>query len=197
MFWWTLITLLAVVTAILVYGAAAVGSGIFIRALCRGKDAGPTVALTFDDGPHPDHTPKVLDVLNRYGIKAAFFVSGKKAEAYPQIVRRIVEQGHLVGNHSYTHATCFPLYGRKRMENDLAQCSKAILLAGGEHPVYFRPPFGVTNPVVARAVRRSGLKVCGWSVRSFDTTGRPRERILGRIIRKLHHGAIILLHADR
>ncbi|MCD8072649.1 MAG: polysaccharide deacetylase family protein [Alistipes sp.] len=197
MFWWTVIGIFAAVAAVLVYGSVAIGSGIYVKALCRGRNAGKAVALTFDDGPHPELTPKVLDVLRRHGVRATFFVSGKNAEAYPAIVRRIAREGHLVGNHSYGHAGYFPLYGPKKMAGDIDRCSEAIQRATGGAPRYFRPPFGVTNPMVARTAHRAGLKVCGWSIRSFDTMGRPLERVLRRVTGRLHDGAVILLHDNR
>ncbi len=191
-----------IITVLVIIGFIAqasgnVGSGVYIKALCRAKTIHNVVALTFDDGPHPDRTPKVLDVLAQHGVKAAFFVIGERAEAHPEIVRRIVAEGHLIGNHTYSHSGNFPWMKYVKMKDEIDWCDVAIEKITGSRPTLFRPPFGVTNPPLARAVGNR-YTVVGWDVRSLDTVSRrPRTKVLERVRRRLRPGSVVLLHDDR
>ena len=179
---------------LLVRGSAAVRASWYLRMRCRARRAGRRVALTFDDGPDPQRTPAVLDLLARQGVRATFFVVGARAEAHPELVRRMVAEGHVVGNHSYTHSWRFPLRSLGRTVEELRRTGEVLHRITGRQPRLFRPPFGVTNPTIARAVRRLGLDPVGWSIRSLDTMGQSPERVAARILRRLHPGAVILLH---
>ena len=179
---------------LLFYASYSIRAGCYLKALCRAKKKEKVVALTFDDGPHPAHTAEVLDVLKQYRAPAAFFCIGSQAEKYPEAVRRIVADGHTVGNHSYRHTGWFPFYSAKKMEKDL-RLSQGILERITKRPVtFFRPPFGVTNPTVAKVVKKTGYHTIGWNIRSFDTRGESPERIFRRIVRRLEPGSVILLH---
>lgn len=185
----------AICMAVLVWGSASVRSGFYLSARCRGERSERSVALTFDDGPDPRHTPEVLDVLSRHGVRATFFLIGEKAATHPELVRRIVAEGHVIGNHTHTHSGLFPLLRLRRMLEELQKVGETIRQITGRRPRLFRPPFGVTNPTIRRAVDRRGLTVVGWSIRSWDTVARiPRRKVLDRIVRRLHPGAVILLH---
>lgn len=179
---------------LLVRGSASVRASWYLRMRCRARRAGRRVALTFDDGPDPQRTPAVLDLLARQGVRATFFVVGARAEAHPELVRRMVAEGHVVGNHSYTHSWRFPLRSLDRTMEELCRTGEVLHRITGRQPRLFRPPFGVTNPTIARAVRRLGLDPVGWSIRSLDTMGQSPERVAARILRRLHPGAVILLH---
>lgn len=179
---------------LLVRGSASVRASWYLRMRCRARRAGRRVALTFDDGPDPQRTPAVLDLLARQGVRATFFVVGARAEAHPELVRRMVAEGHVVGNHSYTHSWRFPLRSLGRTVEELRRTGEVLHRITGRQPRLFRPPFGVTNPTIARAVRRLGLDPVGWSIRSLDTMGQSPERVAARILRRLHPGAVILLH---
>lgn len=193
---WLLVFLLgaAGIGFLFFYASSSIQAGFYLKALCRGKGKERVVALTFDDGPDPEHTPEVLDVLKRYEVPATFFCIGSKAEALPDLVRRICSDGHIIGNHSYTHTGFFPLYGLERMLNDLSRSHTCLERITGKAVTWFRPPFGVTNPTVASAVKRMGYRTIGWSIRSFDTREESEERIFRRITRQLAPGAVILLH---
>lgn len=180
-----------------VYASASIRSGVYIRALCWKRTDRRVVALTFDDGVDPVQTPRVLDVLRRHGVQSAFFLIGERAERHPELVRRMVQEGHLVGNHSYRHGGCFPLLGVRKMEAELRRTDEVLSGITGQPVTLFRPPFGVTNPTVARAVKKFGYRTVGWSVRSLDTMGRSSEWVVRRIARRLKPGAVILLHDDR
>ncbi|MEG1511726.1 MAG: polysaccharide deacetylase family protein [Bacteroidales bacterium] len=180
-----------------VYASASISLGIYVKALCKIKINKPIIAITFDDGPNPVYTPKVLEVLRENNIKALFFCVGSMAKKYPNIVKQIIDEGHIIGNHSYSHSNFFPIFSKNKMKADMEQCSCVLEKITGEKTLLFRPPFGVTNPIVASAIKECGFKTVGWSIRSFDTISGPRENVVKRIINKLHNGAIILLHDNR
>ena len=191
-----LIISLAIATAAgAVWASASIHSPFYLRSLCRRSEAGAVVALTFDDGPDPVRTPELLEVLARHDVKATFFLTGKQVAANPELVRRIVAEGHVVGNHTYSHSGWFPLLNLRNTVRELDDASRAIEEVTALRPRLFRPPFGVTNPTIARAVKELRLLPIGWSIRSFDTVSRtPRAKVLARMMRRLHAGAVILLH---
>lgn len=185
----------AVLTAFLVWASADIGSGVYVRALCRRRTGKAVVALTFDDGPDPVTTPEVLDVLRRHGVKAAFFVTGEKLRRNPETARRTVAEGHILGNHTYRHSAFFPLMSGRGVAEEIEKTQIAAEEIAGVRPLLFRPPFGVTNPIIGGAVSRAGLRCIGWSIRSLDTfENRSREEVCRRIADRLHNGAVILLH---
>lgn len=184
----------AILLGFLFYASYSIKSQVYVRALCRVKTQEKVVYLTFDDAPDAVQTPKVLDVLKRNNIKAAFFCIGSRIAGCEPIVKRIADDGHLIGNHSFSHKNSFPLLGRRKMVEDIEQCQSELKRATGSDTQFFRPPFGVTNPRVAYAVRKLNLKVIGWSIRTYDTNQPPVEKVLRRIRRQLKSGSIILLH---
>ncbi len=155
--------------------------------------AGGQIALTFDDSP-TDGTEKVLALLREQEVKATFFIVGAHAAARPDLLRQIVEDGHAIGNHSYSHAHTLPVKPTAMILADIQRCSKTIHAITGVTPKMYRPPFGVVNPGIARAVTASGLPCVGWTLRSFDTVMSRPARLLSRIVRQLEPGNIVLLH---
>lgn len=182
------------VLAFLFYASYSIKSQVYVRALCRVKTDEKVVYLTFDDGPNAEQTPQVLDVLRRNNATATFFCIGSHVVGNEQIVKRIVDEGHTIGNHSNSHTNNFPLWSRKKMVADIEQCQQVIGQATGAAPTLFRPPFGVTNPTVAKAVKALNLKTIGWTIRTYDTNGADHAKVARRISRQLCPGAIILLH---
>lgn len=180
--------------AFITYGSSSISSGVFISAQCHGNRNLKQVALTFDDGPSPASTPEVLSLLKNSGVRAAFFVIGRKVEKYPDLAFRINQDGHLIGNHSLTHADLFPLKPAAEIREELLATRGLIEKITGEPNLYFRPPFGVTNPIIARALKGLDFQVIGWSIRSFDLSRRKPDVIVGRILSRLKGGDIILLH---
>jgi peptidoglycan/xylan/chitin deacetylase (PgdA/CDA1 family) len=169
--------------------------GMFVDVVWRGPADARGVALTFDDGPSPEHTPKILDMLDEAGVRATFFVIGRKAEAHPEIVRDIVARGHAIGVHGFAHDRLFSLRSTRRVEEDLRRATDALARITGARPTLFRPPIGHTSPPIARAANALDLAVVGWSVRGLDGLARSRsERVAARVIPKLRDGAIVLLH---
>lgn len=172
--------------------------GAYVRSLCRNRAAGRVVALTFDDGPDPEQTPRVLDTLRAHGVRATFFLIGSKAELHPEIVRRMAAEGHAIGIHTWSHTPGFPMLRSGAMAADILRCRESLREITGVETDLFRPPYGVTNPMVARAVKRTGSRCVGWSIRSLDTLRqRSREAVARRIRRRLGDGKVILLHDDR
>lgn len=179
----------------LVWASADVGSNVYVKAYCKGQTEQRCVALTFDDGPHAKNTAKVLDVLKRHEVRATFFLVGENVERHPELVARMVGEGHIVANHTLSHDAKFPLWSRIKMEDNIMACSDAIYRAAGRRTRLFRPPFGVTVPAIGKAMSALGHNVIGWSIRSYDTMRRSsRKSVAKRVIKRLHPGAIILLH---
>lgn len=181
--------------ALITCGVLFAGLGMFADVLTRGPDDSGAVALTFDDGPNPEHTPKILSLLQAAGAKATFFVIGRKAEAYPQIIRQIKARGHAIGLHGYAHHRLFSLRSLRYVRDDLERGRKAIEAITGEPVALFRPPIGHMSPRIAKAVDELGLVTVGWSVRALDgTAGAKPTEVAERVTRRLKPGAIVLLH---
>lgn len=157
------------ITVFMVWASASIRSGVYVRAFCREKTDRKEVYLTFDDGPHPPETERVLDVLRERGAKATFFLIGSKVSGNEAVLRRMLEEGHALGLHTYSHAGTFPLLSFDKMLADVNEGKRAVESVAGKKISLFRPPFGVTNPTIAKVVRILGLHTVGWDVRSFDT----------------------------
>jgi len=181
-------------SGIQVYGSMVVSASFFIPTKCQGNRAGNAVAISFDDGPLPVMTERILDILKSYRAPAAFFCIGQRVEKNPEILKKISNDGHVVGNHSFLHGKFFDLQSSGKMANELQQTDRAIEEAIGAKPRFFRPPYGVTNPNLAKAIRRCGHVTVGWNVRSFDTMTKDEEDLFTRVTKNLRAGDIILFH---
>ena len=184
---------IAVYMVVVAYGSSIISSGYHLKAICSGSTKEKVVAITFDDGPHPV-TMTILDVLKQHNAKAAFFCIGKNIEEYPEIMRRIVAEGHTIGNHSYSHTRTFDFYRKNRVVDELKKTDALLEQFSGKRNIYFRPPYGVTNPSIRRAVAETKHKVIGWNIRSLDTLIKDRETLLMRIKSMITPGGIVLLH---
>jgi peptidoglycan/xylan/chitin deacetylase (PgdA/CDA1 family) len=162
--------------------------------VCRVPQSRKFVAVTFDDGPDEHSTPALLEILRERTVKAAFFGIGKRVAAHPDIAARIVQEGHLLENHSYAHSNATNFFTVSRLRDELDQAQEAIKKATGVAPTCFRPPMGLSNPRIFQVAREAGLKVIGWSTRGLDTKLTNSEEVVSRICRRLRPGAIILLH---
>ncbi len=191
---WAYIIVLLAYTAIQAYGSIVLSAEFFVDVLSSGKHNSKDVALTFDDGPVPGKTESILDILERYEVRASFFCIGNRVKAHPQIVRRIHEQGHLVANHSYFHGKLFDLQTPGAIASELEDTNAVIFETLGLKPQFFRPPYGVTNPMVAAAIRDGGFKTIGWSLRSFDTVAKDAEKLLTKVKSRVKGGDIVLFH---
>jgi peptidoglycan/xylan/chitin deacetylase (PgdA/CDA1 family) len=152
-----------------------------------------TVALTFDDGP-AETTIAILDILMRQQVKATFFVIGKNIEARTAVLNRMHKEGHVIGNHSFEHGFHFDWLSAKAMQSEMEQCNNAISTITQKPVTLFRPPYGVTNPNVAKAVHSMALNSIGWSLRSKDTVAKNPDALLKKILLQVQSRDIILLH---
>jgi peptidoglycan-N-acetylglucosamine deacetylase len=168
---------------------------VFVDAVVRGPKGARGVALTFDDGPHPKWTPRVLATLAKHDAKATFFLVGRKAEEHPDVVRAILDAGHAVGLHSYAHDRFFALRRERRVRADLERGIAALEKLTGTRPTLFRPPIGHTNPVIARVADKLDLTVVGWCAAGRDGVASANvEDVVSRVRRELRDGVIVLLH---
>jgi peptidoglycan/xylan/chitin deacetylase (PgdA/CDA1 family) len=151
------------------------------------------IAITFDDGPDPADTPKILDVLALHNVKATFFVTGRETTAYPDLVRREAQEGHMVGNHSYTHTDLRRL-SEAELTKELQDTNTAIVAAGAPQPNLFRPPYGYTDRTVVSVAASLGLTQVLWDVTTNDWENPPPEEICSRAINNAYDGGIMLLH---
>lgn len=165
----------------------------FLKAICRGDSSARQVALTFDDGPDPVCTPELLKVLKTHNIKAAFFSIGAKLRKYPEVVRRIDQEGHIIGNHSFRHVWWTNFLISRPLDQEIQNTQEAVVAAIGKVPAYFRPPIGLTNPHLGGKLKKHGLTAIGWDIRSFDTR-RRNDRVIEEVLRKVRNGSILLLH---
>jgi len=159
----------------------------------RGPRAGRRLALTFDDGPDPDWTPRVLDLLGAAGIHATFFVIGERAARAPSIVRRIAAEGHELGNHSWSHRNLW-FCGPGATREQVRRGHDAIAELTGAAPLHFRPPWGMVNAAMFRAVRKTGERVVFWSIQPEGRRPAPAGRQVAHVLRRAHAGAIVDLH---
>lgn len=152
------------------------------------------IALTIDDGPDPQVTPQVLDLLDRYAVRATFFCIGEKAARYPELCREIVRRGHAVENHSQHHRHNFSVMGPRGMARELQAAQDTLAAITGRRPLFFRAPAGLRNPFLEPVLARMGLRLASWSVRGFDTRVSNAERVTLKLLHGLKAGAIVLLH---
>jgi peptidoglycan/xylan/chitin deacetylase (PgdA/CDA1 family) len=191
---WAL-AMLAGYVALILTGVFALSWRVFVDAVVRGPRGARGVVLTFDDGPHPHWTPRVLETLDARGATATFFVVGRKAEEHPDLVRTILSRGHEVELHSYAHDRLFALRGERRVREDLERGVAAIEKVTGRKPMLFRPPIGHTNPIVARVAQALDLTIVGWTIGGRDGVASARpDDVVARVRRDLRDGAIVLLH---
>ena len=176
------------------FGSARISSNYHVKAFCNNPlETEKKIALTFDDGPTP-YTLEVLDLLKKYNAKATFFCIGKNIEKHPEILQRIIDEGHLVGNHSYSHSKFFDFYNADKIKEELQKTDALLEKFTSKKINFFRPPYGVTTPSIRRALKITGHKVIGWNIRSLDGGTKNQELIFNRIIKRVSPGGIVLLH---
>ena len=176
----------------LAYACIIPSSEVFAPVVNRGPKESRNVVLTFDDGPAPPFTEQVLDILAEHRIQATFFLCGKNVESHPELARRIVREGHTIGNHTYSHPF---LLGRSRrfIAGEIDRAQEAIERITGVRPALFRPPYGARWFGLMPVLRHRGLKLVMWSVMGFDWKYKT-QAIIKATTRRLHPGGVILLH---
>jgi len=168
--------------------------GMYGNMLWHGP-ARPEVALTFDDGPSPKTTPRVLEELARTGTRATFFVVGRKVVLHPQLVREIVSGGHELGLHGYEHDRLFSLRGSEHVARDIRRTLAVLVEAGAPTPTLFRPPIGFVSHFTVHGARRAGVTIVGCSARALDGMGKASpEKVTARLTRALEPGALLAMH---
>jgi len=170
--------------------------GFYLPVICRGASGKKAVAITFDDGPDPLTTPLLLKLLLKRQIKATFFVTGKKAAASPELVKEIVRQGHLVGNHSYKHSYRILFKTSSTIAEDI-EAAQNVLSDFGIRPLAFRPPAGITSPRLRSALLKTGMYLVNFSCRPLDGGNRRINNIAKKILNRVRPDDIILLHDSR
>lgn len=177
----------------LAHGAFHRNSPLFGRPITRAPGEGHVVALTFDDGPNPEATPRILDALAREGVPATFFVLGRHADRWPALVARAAAEGHALGNHGWHHRKLhrrLPAFVRADLERGTA----SIVAAAGRRPALFRAPHGFRSPWVTPIARSLGQATVGWSLGVWDSARPGADAIVTRTVRGVRPGSIVLLH---
>jgi peptidoglycan-N-acetylglucosamine deacetylase len=180
--------------SIVFWGSAYIDSNYHVKTFCGNPlENKKKIAITFDDGPH-EMTILVLDVLKKYNAKATFFCIGKNIETHPKILKKVIEEGHTIGNHSYSHSPFFDFFRKNKVIAEIRQTNALIESLVGKKTNLFRPPYGVTNPSIRRALGVTQHKTIGWNIRSFDGGSKNEKFIFDRIIKRIKPGGIVLLH---
>lgn len=152
------------------------------------------IAVTIDDGPDPEVTPRVLDILDAHGVQASFFCIGERALRHPGLCREIVKRGHAVENHSQHHLHHFSLLGPRRMRDELQAAQETFVDITGEAPRFFRAPAGLRSPFLDPVLASLELNLASWTRRAFDTRNGDPDSVTGKLLHKLGGGDILLLH---
>ena len=155
------------------------------------------VALTFDDGPDPVDTPRLLDLLREKGVKATFFVVGQRADRHPEIVRRAWNEGHLIANHTWSHRPFFCFLSPRQLRFEIERGSQSIERICGVRTRYFRSPVGLRHPLLRFALQRTGVEFISWRIRSYDTMIKNSGLLARHILSKVTSRDIILMHDRR
>jgi peptidoglycan/xylan/chitin deacetylase (PgdA/CDA1 family) len=191
--WWWLVPVLLVYKIRIVMGSAKINSNFYIQAYCNGTTTEKEIAITFDDGP-TIFTQKILNTLAEHEATATFFVIGKNIQGNERILKQMIAEGHTIGNHTFSHSFFIDFKSASAFKNELNQTADAVYNVTGKRLQFFRPPYGVTTPNLAKAAKALGYKVIGWNIRSLDTTKDSEEITFNRVKQQLKPGAIILFH---
>lgn len=181
------------IAAATVHGIYYPNSFVFGRPISSVRGGGRVAALTFDDGPNPDATPRILDALAARGVRATFFVLGRHADRWPEVVKRVTDEGHTIGNHGWHHQKLH-LHGPRFVRRDLTMGTESIVQACGVRPALFRAPHGFRSPWVTPIAASLGQKTVGWSRGVWDSNRPGVDRIVRRTVDGTRPGSIMLLH---
>jgi peptidoglycan/xylan/chitin deacetylase (PgdA/CDA1 family) len=169
------------------------GISYFLPIITHGNPAQKAVAVTFDDGPDPMSTSRLLDLLSKHHVKATFFVSGIRAAQYPKLMNAIIQAEHTVGNHTFHHDYFIMLKGKNALIKEI-ESAQNVLKRYGIRPFVFRPPAGITNPILGGVLGTFGLHCVNFRCRAFDAGNRKIRNLAKKILHKVRPGDIILLH---
>ena len=188
----------AAVAGVAVYGGQYPTAQIYGATIHRERGAGKRIALTYDDGPNPERTPGLLELLARYDAKATFFLIGMWAEREPELIRTTVAAGHAIGNHTFTHPS-MPAHGAARIREELRRCREAVEASGEtfstvDGEMLMRPPYGRRRPGTLRTLHAEGYVPVTWSITGYDWRRTTTANAITRRCLKATEGDIILLH---
>jgi peptidoglycan/xylan/chitin deacetylase (PgdA/CDA1 family) len=184
----------ALFVLLLTDGIARPGSSLLYPTVTHGPRDGRRVALSFDDGPDPVVTPAVLDALAQHGARATFFTIGRSLAAQPQLARRLLSEGHELGNHSWRHSRWQNFFGTRALTREIERGAQAIAAVDGRARPLYRPPLGLKSPPLARAASGQALTLVAWSLHSRDTLGADPGAVAARVLRRIRPGDIVLMH---
>ncbi len=191
---WFYPALVFVKLGIMFWGSYFINSNYHIKTLCEVKTDKKEIAITFDDGPDKNVTPVLLEVLNRHNAKAAFFCIGRKIEGNEAVLKKIDSEGHIIGNHSFSHSNFFDFFTAGKMKREFEQSDKLVFDATGKQMNFYRPPYGITTPAMKKAVAAKQYHTIGWSVRSMDSMQRNEQKLMSKLTAQLKPGAVFLFH---
>ena len=191
----TFFILSLVVVAIYFYGVFEPSNNLFIKSL-KGKDISPQehfVLLRFDDGPDPNYTPRILDILKENKIQAIFAVTGENSLKYPHIIERIVKEKHILANHSYSHPYLISLYSFNKLHREIQRCNEVIEAKTRQKVKYYCPPMGHKSLALAKVLKKLNMSLLAWDLNTGDTR-RGKEQIVNIIKDSIKAGDIVLFH---
>jgi peptidoglycan/xylan/chitin deacetylase (PgdA/CDA1 family) len=185
--------ILNLIVSLFLFRCTGLKNGLFVKPLYTLPDGGKNLALTFDDGPHSEHTLKMLEIMERYGVQATFFLTGRQIEKHPDIAIRIAEKGHDIGNHSYFHRNMSRM-GLRQLNRDFLRFKAVAEKNGIKKSVLFRSPYGLKSALLEWYSLKHGLKMIHWNLSPKDWKSIPHDVILSRLTAHTRPGSIILLH---
>ena len=191
---WVYPMLVILKLAVMFWGSYFINSNYHIQTLCEVKSDKKEIAITFDDGPDKNVTPALLEVLNKHNAKAAFFCIGRKIEGNEAVLKKIDSEGHVIGNHSFSHSNFFDFFTAGKMKREFEQSDKLVFDAIGKQMNFYRPPYGITTPAMKKAVKEKQYETIGWSVRSMDSMQRNEQKLMNKLTKQLKPGAVFLFH---
>ena len=193
---WIFAVLIISILSLLAYGSSNIQADFFTESYHTPTHSRNEIALTFDDGP-TEYTSEILDILKEFDAKATFFCIGNRVEKNENIINRMHDEGHSIGNHTYSHSNFFPFFKEKRMREELEISSNQLSEITGTEVNLFRPPFGVLNTTIVKATKAEDLKIIGWNLRSYDGSKTDTKKVLKRVIPNIKKGKVVLLHDTR
>lgn len=192
-----LFLVLIVSLTIAYFGSTQISSNYHLPAISNADITEKKISISFDDGfTDPENTNAILELLDHFKIKATFFCIGKNLTNNSQLelLKKADEQGHIIGNHSYSHHFLYDFFSSAAIKKDTIKADKLIYNNIGKSPRFYRPPYGITTPMIARAFKRLPHQMIGWSLRSLDTVIKQPDKLLERVQKKLKPGDILLFH---
>jgi peptidoglycan-N-acetylglucosamine deacetylase len=191
--WWAFL-LFHVFITLVALGAMNIRWNFFMNSISKGKGNQRRLSITFDDGPNALQTPAILSALEAHQAKATFFVIAKNVVGNEELLKDIISKGHTIGSHSCEHNFWYSMKSYAQLMEDLTLAEAKIKAVSGQRVRWFRPPYGVTNPSIAKATKDMNYLSIGWNVRSLDTTKLTDEALFQRVLARLKGDDILLFH---